>query len=168
MRRRFLFYLGALHAQGAPELRAYLQQRGDYAWLIDGTLEPGTAVFFGGLEIPEQMLLACAKIPTENAAEVAECLRQARQGFGGPASVGRDLSGVLEAACRQALPEVPQKVCHAHLARDVGEDLYREPQAALSRRLQTLKLAARWKEQRRGQSEPLRRQLEAQGSSSAC
>jgi len=164
MRRRFLFYLGALHSQAIPCLRNYLQQRGPCTWLIDGTLEPGTAEFFGILEVPERILLACAKIPTENATDVAACLSQTAQQFGVPNRLCRDLSHVLEAACQRALPDVAQNVCHSHLARDVGQDLYQAPQAALSRRLTALRLSTQWASQRWGQSEALRQQLHAQGT----
>lgn len=162
--RHFLFFFGALHTQAIPTLREYFHQRGPCLWLIDGTLEPGTAEFFGVQEVPERILLACAKIPTENAVDVAACLRQTAQAFGPPDGLCRDLSHVLQAACQQALPGVPQHVCHSHLARDVGQDLYQAPQAALSRRLTALRLSTQWASQRCSQSEALRQQLQAHGT----
>ncbi|MCU0982466.1 MAG: hypothetical protein MUF25_25185, partial [Pirellulaceae bacterium] len=55
-----------------------------------------------------------------------------------------DLSPAMSGACEQALPGVSHFVCHQHLARDVGEDLYEAPQAALCQRLRTLKLQYRF------------------------
>jgi len=162
--QRFLFFLGALHTQAAPILRDYLQQRGPCLWLIDGTLEPGTVAFFGIMEAREHMLLSCRKIPTENALDVAACLRTTAQQFGTPSQVCRDLSHILKNACEQALPDVAQRVCHSHLVRDVGSDLYQAPQANLSRRLTTLKLSTQWSSQRYSQAEALREQLQDQGT----
>jgi hypothetical protein len=72
-----------------------------------------------------------------------------------------DLSPTMSGACERALPGVSHFVCHQHLARDVGEDLYEAPQAALCKRLRTLKLQYRLKEQRRGQSEWLRQRSDS-------
>ena len=47
IQRKFLFYLGQVHRQAAPQLKNYFQERSDITWLIDGTIEPGTPVFFG-------------------------------------------------------------------------------------------------------------------------
>jgi hypothetical protein len=47
------------------------------------------------------------------------------------------------------------------LARDIGEDLYAAPQAALCQRLRTLRVQYRLKEQRRGQNEWLRQRLDS-------
>lgn len=161
---RFLFYFGALHTQAAPRLRDYLRQRGPCQWLIDGTLEPGTVEFFGVLESPEHLCLSCRKIPTENATDVAALLRATAQQFGAPSQVCRDLSHILKIACEQALPGVAQRICHSHLARDVGMDLYQIPQADLSRRLKSLKLLTHWSSQRHSQAEALRQQLQNQGT----
>src|SRR5205807_5358778 len=48
LRGKFLFLEGALHRQAAPTLcRAWEARGGPGDWLIDGTLEPGTPLFFG-------------------------------------------------------------------------------------------------------------------------
>jgi hypothetical protein len=150
---RFLFYLGALHRQAAPRLREYLTQRGPVTWLLDGTLEPGTAVFLGIEDAATEMLLGNWKIPSENVTDVAPCLRETAGLFGPPGRVLHDLSPTISGACAQALPGVPHFVCHQHLARDVGEDLYEAPQAALVKRLRTLKVQYRLRQQRQGQTE---------------
>jgi hypothetical protein len=51
-------------------------------------------------------------------------------------------------------------VCHFHLLRDIGEDLYAQPQAALSQRVRQLKLQPRLREQRKGQTQWLREHVE--------
>ncbi|MCP4458081.1 MAG: hypothetical protein GY816_08675, partial [Cytophagales bacterium] len=57
LQRKFLFYLGEVHRQAAPRIKNYLQERGNNTWLIDGTIEPGTPVFFGVKEAYEGIFL---------------------------------------------------------------------------------------------------------------
>jgi hypothetical protein len=75
-----------------------------------------------------------------------------------------DLSRPLDEACSQALPGVVQRVCHFHFARDVGSDLYEQPQAALVAALRRHKLVARLHDQRK---EQVRRLAEIAGQPSA-
>lgn len=62
----------------------------------------------------------------------------------------------MSGACDQALANVPHFVCHYHLCRDVGNDLYDRPQSALNQRLKSLKLKSRLHERRKGQTQALR------------
>ena len=65
----------------------------------------------------------------------------------------------MTGSCKEVLPDVPDGVCHFHLARDVGEDLFRQPHEALSKRMQALKLQMRLRGQRQDQVDYLRKQL---------
>jgi len=159
--QKFLFYLGCLHQQATPCLREFLAQQGSVTWLLDGTTEPETAVFLGIEEASHGLFLGNWKIPSENVEDLVPCLRRAADRYGWPDRVLHDLSPTMSGACEQALPGVAHFVCHQHLARDVGEDLYEAPQAALCKRLRTLKLQYRLKEQRRGQNEWLRQRLDS-------
>ena len=138
LRRRFLFSVGEVHRQAAAKLRDTLAHEGGLTWLIDGTLEPGTPVFFGVQEARSAILLGCRKMPTENADDIATCLQEMAHRYGFPRRVLHDLSSAMSRACHTALPQVPQQVCHFHFTRDVGEDLLAVPQKNLSTRtLQT-------------------------------
>lgn len=159
---KFLFYFGELHRQAATVLKEYLHEQGPITWIIDGTLEPGTAVFFGVKEPEEGFMLASWKIATENADEIADCLRETGRQYGWPTDVLHDLSDAMDRACEAALPEeASHRVCDYHLSRDIGEDLYQAPQAALSKLVRSLKLQVRLKEQRRGQTKWLRERIES-------
>lgn len=151
--QKFLFYLGHLHDQATPALRQYLAQHGSMCWLLDGTVEPGTPVFLGVREAASGLFLLGRKIPSENLDDIRPCLEEAAARYGRPGRVLHDLSPTMSGACDEALPGVPHFVCHYHLARDVGEDLYAGPQTALVKRQRKLKLQARLREQRRGQNE---------------
>jgi hypothetical protein len=159
--QRFLFYLGSLHRQAAPLLRNYLAEQRPVTWLLDGTTEPETAVFFAVMEAAHGLFLESWKISSENVEYLVPGLQQAAARFGDPDNLLHDLSPSIGAACEQALPGVPHFVCHQHLARDIGEDLYQAPQSALGKRLRTLKLQYRLKEQRRGQNDWFRERIGA-------
>ena len=156
LRRRFLFYLGQVHRHAAPVLRESLSQAGGRTWLIDGTLEPGTPVFFGVQDAASTILLGCWKIPTENADAMAPCLKETAHDYGCPNRLLHDLSSAMSLACQKALPDVPHDVCHFHFARDVGEGIMAQPQKKLSNRLRSLKLQVRLREQRKTQTVWLR------------
>jgi hypothetical protein len=157
--QKFLFYLGEMHRQSSPVLRAYLAQQRPVTWLVDGTTEPETAVFLGIEEATHGLFLGSWKIGSENVDDLVPCFRQAAEAYGRPDEVLHDLSPTISGACDQALPGIVHRVCHQHLARDVGEDLYEAPQAALGKRLRTLKLQYRLRQQRQGQTEWLRQRL---------
>jgi hypothetical protein len=150
---KFLFYFGHLHRQRAAAVAERLRNRGGGTWLIDATLEPGTPLYFGIYEAQEKMLLEAYRIATESTEAITPCLQQAAARFGLPRRVLHDLSDAMSAACTQVWPQVTHSVCHFHLLRDIGEDLYATPQARLRDRLQQLKLQARLKEQRNTQTD---------------
>jgi hypothetical protein len=161
-RQKFLFYLGLLHQQAAPKLRAYLDHHRPVTLLLDGTTEPGTSVFLGLQHAATGMLLSSWKIPSENLDDIRRCLVQTATLYGRPDDILHDLSPTMSGACDEAFEgEVSHRVCHYHLARDVGEDLCTKPQNALTKRLRALKLQFRLREQRRGQTEWLRGELES-------
>ena len=117
-----------------------------------GIQEAGSGVWLGG-----------RKIPSENTDDIALCLKQSADRFGRPHRILHDLNSAMINACDHALPGVPHFVCHYHLAHDVGEDLYEEPQAALSKRLRAMQVQLRMRDQRKNQIENFR----AAGSSAA-
>jgi hypothetical protein len=158
---KFLFYLGHLHRQRAAAVAERLRNRGGGTWLIDATLEPDTPLYFGIYEAQEKILLEAYRIATESAEAITPCLQQTAARFGAPRRVLHDLSDAMAAACTQVWPQVTHSVCHFHLLRDIGEDLYATPQARLRDRLQHLKLQPRLKEQRNTQTDWLREHPES-------
>jgi hypothetical protein len=157
--QRFLFYLGRMHERSASVIRGFLASQPHVTWLLDGTLEPDTPVFLGLQHAASGLMVHGWKIPSENADDIAACLTQAADRYGLPAGVLHDLSPAMSGACDVALPGVAHRVCHFHLARDVGNDLCAAPQIVLTKRHRSLKILARLREQRRGQTEWLRDQL---------
>jgi hypothetical protein len=159
LQRKFLFYLGEVHRQAAPRLKDYLQKRGKNTWLIDGTIEPGTPVFLGVKEAYEGIFLGGGKIPTENDRDIANCLIEVAKSYGVPDEILHDLSKRMFNACEIAFPGKPHRVCHYHLVRDIGEDLYEVPQEMLNKRLRAMKLQHNLKDQRSNQTQWLQRAI---------
>jgi hypothetical protein len=141
-------------------LRDHFQQRGGSTWLIDATIEPDTPMYFGVYDSRDDILLDAWKIPSENADVITPCLQEASTRFGQPTDVMHDLSDAMHVACNRALPGTPQRVCHFHFLRDIGEDLFSKIQSRLRDRVRQLKLQPRLKEQRAGQKEWFRGHLE--------
>jgi hypothetical protein len=151
--RKFLFYFGALHYHAAPSIKEYLQDRGHNTWLIDGTLEAGTPVFFGIKEANDGIFLGSWKIPSENEKDISRCLTKTSEYFGEPEEVLHDLSERMANSCEIVFPHRPHRVCHYHFASDVGQDLYQSPQEMLSKRLRQTKLRLHLKDQRSRQTQ---------------
>jgi hypothetical protein len=160
LQHKFLFYLGHLHRQSAPRLADRFQRRGGGTWLIDATIEPDTPMYFGIYDAEDDVLLDAYRIASENVNAITPCLKQTATRFGVPRRVLHDLSEAMSAACELAFECVLHTVCHFHLLRDIGEDLYTMPQAHLRDRLRQLKLQSRLKEQRQGQTDWLREHIE--------
>ena len=157
LQRKFLFYLGEVHRKAAARLKDYLHKRGNNTWLIDGTIEPGTPVFLGVKEAYEGIFLGGGKIPTENDRDIADCLIKVAQFYGVPDETLHDLSERMFNACEIAFPGNPHRVCHYHLVRDIGEDLYEVPQEMLNKRLRAMKLQHNLKDQRSNQTQWLQK-----------
>jgi hypothetical protein len=155
----FLHLFGQLHRRRAEQLRQLCARDGKSVWLLDCTQERDSPAFFGILETHHGILMGCWKVPTENQIDVVPCLRQAVECFGKPGRLLHDLSGTMFAVRDEVLPDVPEGICHFHFARDVGEDLFKGPQKQLGERLRELKLQVRLREQRKDQTDYLRRQL---------
>ena len=162
--QKFLFYLGRVHEQAGPRIREYLAAHRPLTWLLDGTTEPDAPVFLGVEDAGSRIVLGGWKVPSENLQDIARCLEQIEGRYGRPDRILHDLSGTMSGACDQALPGVPHLVCQFHFGQDVGKDVYEKPQAALGKRLRSLKLRFRLREQRRGQTEWLRDSVDSSAS----
>jgi hypothetical protein len=104
-------------------------------------------------------MLASWKIATESEEDITRCLLQAKDRYGPPQFVLSDLSKRIANACEKALPNVPVGVCHSHLCSDIGDDLYRQPQSDLMKRLRKIKLQVHLRDQRHSQVHAVREKL---------
>lgn len=164
LQRKFLFYLGKLHQKAAPRLKRYLLKRGNNTWLVDGTIEPGSPVFFGIKDACEGIFLGAWKIPTENETDISNCLINAADCYGHPDEILHDLSKRIFNACETTFSRgVNHRICHYHLARDLGNDLYKVPQEMLNKQLRAMKLQLNLKDQRSHQTQWFRKAFKKKG-----
>jgi len=158
--KKFLYYFGELHRASMPLIKDYLDSFGKISWLIDGTVEQGSDVFFGVKECQKDILLDCYKIATENETDIVKCLLDVGANFGRPFEIIHDLSQAIRNACKTAYSDIIQRVCHFHFTRDVGNDLYDQPHDMLFKQLKKIKLKVHLKDQRRNQSKWLRNRVD--------
>jgi len=136
----FLDGLAAVHQAHAPALRRRVLDQEGYSLHLDGTCEPGTNVIFAAFAGPRGWTLEAAKMTTENTADIAKLLRRCTERFGDPLAVVRDLSGNIENAKRDVIPDVPDLICHYHFLENVGRKLCEKPHAKLTAALRRLKV----------------------------
>ena len=134
----FLDCLAATHQAIAPQLRKRLKEDGGYVLHVDGTCEPGTDTVFNVVAGNRGWTLAGAKMSGEDVKQIAGLLRRCVQSFGTPLALVRDLSPQIEAAGKEALPEVLDLVCHYHFLENVGSKLCEKPHAKLTAALRRL------------------------------
>jgi hypothetical protein len=121
-------------------LRQWLEAQGGYALHVDGTCEPDTDVLFLATAQPQGWTLEVGKMGSENASDISQLMRRCAEHFGPPHAVVRDLSKNIEKAKHEALPNVPDLICHYHFLENVGEKLCEEPHAKLGNALRRLKV----------------------------
>lgn len=136
----FLDGLAAVHQAHAPALARRLAEEGGYCMHVDGTCEAGTEVLFAALAEPRGWTLDAAKMPTENTREIRQLMQRAVQRFGAPLAVVRDLSGNIERAKQEAIPQARDLICHYHFLENVGEQLCQKSHARLESALRRLKV----------------------------
>jgi len=128
--RRFLLYLGALHRQKAPALRAAMQQDGGWPLHVDATGEDGRGTLLVAYSGWRRWVLGAWKIPTERTDAILPRLEEIAGLFGSPCAVVRDLGRAITEAVLQFVGKLPAPVpilaCHQHFLNDVGSDLLRQ------------------------------------------
>ena len=121
--RKFLAYIQVVHQQSIPLLKADMSLRGGYILHVDGSCDGGSGVLLVAVDSLSGQVLESQKIASENHAEVKLVLSKVRHDWGLPLAVVHDLRHALITAAAELFPEVPQFVCHYHLAADVGKDI---------------------------------------------
>lgn len=121
--REFVAYVEVVHHEAAPLLRRDMARRGGYILHVDGTCEEGSRVLLVCMDSVSGQVLDSKKIGSENTPEVKGVLGKVRDEWGTPLAVVTDLRQSLLTAVGEVFSEVPQFVCHFHLAADVGKDI---------------------------------------------
>jgi hypothetical protein len=130
---RFLLYVGSVHRQSIGLLRGHMQQEGGWMLHMDASAEGRHLVFaalavFGG---NGQIVLYARDVVTESAGRLTDALRQARQDFGDPLAIVRDMGKGGRDAATEVFGKIPQRVCQWHFLDDVGGDILKKPHDAM-------------------------------------
>jgi hypothetical protein len=136
----FLDYLASTHQAHVPQLRERLQQDGGYALHVDGTCEAGTDILFNAVAGNRGWTLTGCKMAAEDATSIQGLLRRCVEWFGQPLALVRDLSGQIEAAHQQVMPEILDLICHYHFLLNVGTKLCEKHHTKLTACLRRLKV----------------------------
>jgi hypothetical protein len=136
----FLDYLSAVHQSHIPGLKAQLHQAGGYVLHVDGTCEAGTEIIFNAVAGNCGWTLDGCKMKTEDATQIESLLRSCVNDFGKPLALVRDLSSQIEAARIQAMPEIPDLICHYHFLLNVGIKLCEKSHTKLNACMRRLKI----------------------------
>jgi len=121
--RKFVAYFQAVHQQSISRLRADMESRGGFILHVDGTCEEASGVLLVCMDSLSGQVLESRKISSENYREIRDLLREVRRDWGLPLAIVHDLRRCLITATAGVFPQVPQFVCHYHLAADVGRDI---------------------------------------------
>jgi hypothetical protein len=121
--RKFIAYFQIVHRQSIGVLRADMKIRGGYILHVDGTCEEGSGVMLVCMDSLSGQVLESRKIGSENTEEIRLVLEDVRRDWGAPLANVHDLRNSLITAVAQVFREIPQFICHYHLAADVGKDI---------------------------------------------
>ncbi len=121
---RFLLYVRCVHEQSVDLLRQEMENQGGWVLHIDSSAEGKELVFVGlGAFQGNQVVLFSQRVTTERGDRLSEVLMQAKETFGEPLCIVRDMGVGGQDAATYVFNGVPQRVCHWHWLADVGSDM---------------------------------------------
>lgn len=133
--KKFVVYLALAHRQSAPGLKEAMHTQGGYVLHLDGTCEAGGPMLMSSLDSLSQIVLGNVKVPSEKTEQILPFLNEIKSRYGMPVAVVHDMGAGILAAVKEALPGIPDFVCHFHFLRDLGKDLLESDYEALRQRL---------------------------------
>jgi len=121
--RRFLAFLAVAHRAATPRIKAAMTQNGGYILHLDGTTDGQAPVLFCAMDELLRIVLANAKLVSEDSQQIEPFLRDIQRRFGTPLAVVHDMGKGILKAVAVVFPGVPDFICHFHFLRDAGKDL---------------------------------------------
>jgi hypothetical protein len=92
-------------------------------------------MLMSSLDSLSEIVLGNVKMPSEKTEQILPFLEEIKSRYGVPVAVVHDMGAGILAAVKEALPGVPDFVCHFHFLRDVGKDLLEPDYDAIRQRL---------------------------------
>ena len=135
---QFLLYLGRYHYSHVGIINESIGKNGGYVLHIDSTCEGCKPHLLTCIDSLSGYVLYSQKISGENETELAIIFKRVKSLFGIPLAIVHDMGTGINKACALVFTGVLQVICHFHLLRDIGKDLfeaeYRQLQKELSKR----------------------------------
>lgn len=139
---KFLKYLGRLHQNSIPVLRAQMSLAGGYILHLDSTCEEKDPLLLSCIDGLSGQVLYSKKIRSENKTDVRKILETVKDFFGLPLAVVTDMGRAFVNVVTVVFPGIVHVICHYHFLRDLGRDFLAADYESLRRYLSTSQIKA--------------------------
>ena len=140
---QFLLYLGKFHYLNVTRINASMMKRGGYILHIDSTCEGHKPHLLTCIDSLSGYVLYSQKISGENESELTIIFKRVKALFGIPLTAVHDMGAGITKSCTLVFPGIVQVVCHFHLLRDLGKDLFEAEYRKLQKELSNKKIYAK-------------------------
>lgn len=140
---QFLLYLGKFHYLHVTQINAGMLKRGGYILHIDSTCEGHKPHLLTCIDSLSGYVLYSQKISGENESELTIIFQRVKTLFGIPLTIVCDMGAGINKSCAIVFPGVIQLICHFHLLRDLGKDLFEAEYRKLQKELSNNKIYAK-------------------------
>jgi len=140
---QFLLYLGRYHYSHVGRINESISKNGGYVLHIDSTCEGCKPHLLTCIDSLSGYVLYSQKISGENEIELAIIFKRVKSLFWIPLAIVHDMGAGINKACAIVFPGVLQVICHFHLLRDIGKDLFEAEYRQLQKKLSKKKIYAK-------------------------
>lgn len=120
--RKFITFLAAGHHRATPRIRKAMQLSGGYVLHLDATHEGDAPALMTGMDSLSKIVLANAKLPSENADHIVPFLQKIQADYGTPVACVHDMGTGISKAVAEVFSDTRDLICHFHFLRDIGKD----------------------------------------------
>jgi hypothetical protein len=122
----FLHYLGKFHYLHVGNINNYLKSQGGYIMYVDSTCEGRAPHLLTCIDGNSGFVLYSQKLISENQNDLESAFRKVSQLYGDPLCCVHDMGRGINSALDEVFPLAVRVICHFHLLRDIGKDLFGE------------------------------------------
>lgn len=140
---QFLLYLGKFHYLHTTRLNASMMKRGGYILHVDSTCEGHKPHLLTCIDSLSGYVLYSQKINGESESELIIIFERVKAFFGTPLTIVHDMGAGLTNSTTTVFPGVNHVICHFHLLRDLGKDLFEAEYRKLQKALSNTKIYAK-------------------------
>lgn len=120
----FLHYLGKFHYAHVSDINNYLKSLGGYLMYVDSTCEGRAPHLLTCIDGNSGFILYSQKLISENQKDLESAFTKVKQLYGNPLCCVHDMGRGINNALTEVFPLATRVICHFHLLRDIGKDLF--------------------------------------------